>query len=185
MPGRYWPCSTNGHTSAAAGAAHPVDRSLSDADGPDSSRPVRESRSASRPCRLGDQSADSRQEVRKPTNGLDGAGNMRFGKPSAEHEQSGLTKDRTTTVYWPRRLVRRKSARRPQTVSGSQRSNGVSAQVSALCQRWPTVAAYAGLLPAKVHGDTAEVVRVLLHAVIQRFDLLLIEEAQHVLLQGT
>jgi hypothetical protein len=25
-------------------------------------------------------------------------GNMRFGKPRAEHEQSGLTKDRTTTA---------------------------------------------------------------------------------------
>src|SRR5689334_16570539 len=39
------------------------------------------------------------------------------------------------------------------------------------------------LFPPEVHEDPAEVVGVLLHAVVERADLLLVEEAQHVLLQ--
>src|SRR5450631_1635669 len=41
-----------------------------------------------------------------------------------------------------------------------------------------------GLLPPEVHEHPAEVVRVLLHPVVERFDLLLIQKAQHVFLQG-
>jgi Luciferase-like monooxygenase len=41
------------------------------------------------------------------------------------------------------------------------------------------------LLPAEVYEDPAEVVRVLLHPVVQRLYLLTFEEAQHALLQRT
>src|SRR5205085_3333894 len=39
------------------------------------------------------------------------------------------------------------------------------------------------LLPAEVHEDPAEVVRVLLHPVVERFNFLLVQEPQHSLLQ--
>src|SRR5206468_12341190 len=38
-------------------------------------------------------------------------------------------------------------------------------------------------LPAEVHEHPAEVVRVLLHPVVQRLDLLLLQEAEHPLLE--
>jgi hypothetical protein len=50
------------------------------------------------------------------------------------------------------RVVRRKSARRPQTVSNCQRSNGMFVQVSALDQHWSTVANCAGHVPLQRLG---------------------------------